>query len=111
MNNRVTIQKTYTTTITKYFLSQIETADFEDSKATVNTINGFIFDQTRGLIENMLEEDDIDHSASLIMVNVIYFKVFYIVFLWSLWFLSFVRLFVIKNCDRVFTHLAVSWSV
>ena len=58
----------------KYFLSSTEEIDVTRPEETSDMINSFVKNQTNGLIDKILEADDISPKTAMILVNAIYFK-------------------------------------
>lgn len=80
--NRLYAQKAYRlrdeylTTIQDSFSADIQLADFanEGSKVAA-TINAWVEEQTKNLIKNLLQPNDIAADTRLVIINCIYFKV------------------------------------
>ncbi|KAJ3657125.1 hypothetical protein Zmor_016150 [Zophobas morio] len=60
-------------TVKKYFDSEVESLDFDQTSATVKKINEWVSEKTHGKIEDIVD-DDLIASTSLLLLNAIYFK-------------------------------------
>ncbi|CAM4599255.1 unnamed protein product [Eretmochelys imbricata] len=57
------------------FQCSVKTVDFEDKNAACNSINQWVKNETRGMIDNLLSPDIIDGALTrLVLVNAVYFK-------------------------------------
>ncbi|XP_065266947.1 glia-derived nexin isoform X2 [Emys orbicularis] len=57
------------------FQCSVKTVDFEDQNAACNSINQWVKNETRGMIDNLLSPDIIDGALTrLVLVNAVYFK-------------------------------------
>lgn len=72
VNNKYKINKVYVDMISG--LVRVIDADFSNSALIVHKINNFIENKTNGLIKNLVDENDIDASMILVLINTIYFK-------------------------------------
>ncbi|CAF3797395.1 unnamed protein product [Rotaria sp. Silwood1] len=69
------LQQDYLSLVQSSFKADIKLEDFEnDSARVVNTINGWVEEQTNRLIKNLLSTNDVTCDTRLIIVNCIYFK-------------------------------------
>uniref|UniRef100_A0A8C5PJY9 Serpin family I member 2 n=1 Tax=Leptobrachium leishanense TaxID=445787 RepID=A0A8C5PJY9_9ANUR len=58
----------------KFFKSAIKSVNFQDAKASAETISAWVEMQTNGKIQKLLSSDDISPLTKMILVNAIYFK-------------------------------------
>jgi len=65
-----TVKQNFTTTLSKYFRSEVYTKPFDSS--TVNEVNSWVDKTTNGKISKIL--DQIDSSNVMFVINAIYFK-------------------------------------
>merc|ERR1719153_1358315 len=56
------------------FHSNIQSMNFEDSKAAADTINDWVEDRTRNKIKDLIQPDMISADTRMVLVNAIYFK-------------------------------------
>uniref|UniRef100_A0A8C4YCE3 Plasminogen activator inhibitor 1 n=1 Tax=Gopherus evgoodei TaxID=1825980 RepID=A0A8C4YCE3_9SAUR len=57
------------------FQCSVKTVDFEDQNAACSSINQWVKNETRGMIDNLLSPDIIDGALTrLVLVNAVYFK-------------------------------------
>jgi len=56
------------------FHSNIQSMNFEDSKAAADTINDWVEDRTRDKIKDLIQPDMISGDTRMVLVNAIYFK-------------------------------------
>lgn len=57
------------------FQCSVKTVDFEDQNAACNSINQWVKNETRGMIDDLLSPDIIDGALTrLVLVNAVYFK-------------------------------------
>ncbi|XP_053317119.1 serpin I2 [Spea bombifrons] len=57
-----------------FFKSAIKLVNFQDSKASAETISGWVDMQTNGKIRNLFSSEDIGPLTKIVLVNAIYFK-------------------------------------
>ena len=62
----------YKTAVGKYYRPEIANLDFSDSRNSLNTINRWCSDNTKGMIANVL--DELSPNVSLYLFNALYFK-------------------------------------
>ena len=55
-------------------IGQLKPLDFSNKSASIEFINNWVKDGTRGLIPNLLNDNSIDNMTMMVVVNVIYFK-------------------------------------
>jgi serpin B len=60
--------------IEKQFGAKLTNVSFSAPDQTLSTINGWIADQTKGKIQNLLMQNDITTSTRLLLTNAAYFK-------------------------------------
>ncbi|XP_063914607.1 antichymotrypsin-2-like isoform X3 [Zophobas morio] len=60
-------------TVKKYFESEVQSLDFDQTSAAVKEINEWVSEKTHGKIEDIVN-DDLIASTSLLLLNAIYFK-------------------------------------
>ena len=72
INNKIQINKKFIDKISD--IAYIKLADFANKEVVVQTANKFIETNTRGLINNVIKPEHIDHLSMLVLINVIYFK-------------------------------------
>lgn len=63
----------FESTLATHFKSGLQRVDFHRSGAA-SVINGFASDQTRGLIKNIVEEEDLGPFTRMVFVSAIFFK-------------------------------------
>jgi len=68
------IKSDFTAALDTFYKSDVRRVTFKNKKETADTINKFVSDKTKGLIEEIISEDAFDALSRLIMVNAIYFK-------------------------------------
>jgi serine protease inhibitor len=68
------IKSDFTAALDTFYKSDVHRVTFKNKKETAETINKFVNDKTKGLIEKIITEDAFDALSRLIMVNAIYFK-------------------------------------
>lgn len=79
------ISEIYSSNLEKYFNSNVQSLDFaHDEQGTLNTINDWVANYTKGKIANLLKEP-LDPLTVMILVNAVYFK--------GLWELQFNEMF------------------
>lgn len=66
------ITPTYVEFIKK--VGKLHPVNFSNKRQSLDYINGWVKDATRGLITNLLDTSNLDEMTRMIMVNVIYFK-------------------------------------
>ncbi|XP_053565002.1 serpin I2 [Bombina bombina] len=57
-----------------FFKSSVKLVNFQDSKASAETISAWVEKQTNGKIRNLFSSDDFGPLTKLVLVNAIYFK-------------------------------------
>ena len=72
--NDLKIKQPFKQALQTFYNSDIQNVDFKNSEATVDIINKFVNDKTKGLIDKVLEADAIDGLSRMVMINAIYFK-------------------------------------
>ena len=78
--NRIYLQEgfkpkeNYLTLLRQYFLTSADVVDFADPVNAAKQINGFVNKKTNGLIDSIVQPDNIDALTRLILINAIYFK-------------------------------------
>lgn len=70
-NQEVTFQQAFLDAVRTAFQARVESRDFRDP-ATLDAINGWVSDNTQGLIESIL--DDLDPELVTLLINAIYFE-------------------------------------
>jgi serine protease inhibitor len=66
------VRKAFISILTDYYSAESKPFDIQNKSAALEQINGWISDNTNGLIKNMLSE--IDDNAVMFLINAIYFK-------------------------------------
>ncbi|MDW8108014.1 MAG: serpin family protein, partial [Armatimonadota bacterium] len=61
-------------TLLTYYESRVETVDFQQPQATADTINRWVKEQTKDLIEKLFEPGDFKPETTLALVNTLYFE-------------------------------------
>jgi len=64
----------YRYVIEKQFGAKLTNVSFSTPDQTLSTINGWIAEQTKGKIQNLLMQNDISSSTRLLLTNAAYFK-------------------------------------
>ncbi len=59
----LTIKPTFEKAMETFYNSEIQNVDFGNPKESVDIINKFVSDKTKGLIKELFSEDDIDAST------------------------------------------------
>ena len=72
--NDLKIKQPFKQALQTFYNSDIQNVDFKNTEATVDIINKFVNDKTKGLIDKVLEADAIDGLSRMVMINAIYFK-------------------------------------
>jgi serine protease inhibitor len=70
----LTVKQPFKQALQTFYNSDIQSVDFKNPEATVDIINKFVNDKTKGLIDKILEADSLDGLSRMVMVNAIYFK-------------------------------------
>ncbi|XP_075127052.1 serpin B4-like [Leptodactylus fuscus] len=70
------LSKDYLRNAEDFYQAKVETVDFQDDKAR-QQINSWVEEKTQGKITNLLSENSLDISTSLILINATYFKGFW----------------------------------
>lgn len=70
----LTIKPTFKKALETIYNSDIQNVDFKNSKETVDIINNFVSDKTKGLINKVLNEDEIDGFARYHILRELYTK-------------------------------------
>uniref|UniRef100_A0AC34F2B8 Serpin domain-containing protein n=1 Tax=Panagrolaimus sp. ES5 TaxID=591445 RepID=A0AC34F2B8_9BILA len=55
------------------FCGQFQSLDFTDTNLSASTINNFIQEATKGKINELITDEDLDKQTTLILLNVVYF--------------------------------------
>ena len=71
-DNSLPVLSSYKTTVSKYYRPEIANLDFSDRRNSLNTINRWCSENTKGMIDNMI--DELDPNVSLYLFNALYFK-------------------------------------
>uniref|UniRef100_G3URX3 Serpin family E member 2 n=2 Tax=Meleagris gallopavo TaxID=9103 RepID=G3URX3_MELGA len=56
------------------FQCSVKSVDFEDPNTACDSINQWVKNETRGMIDQVVAPDDIDSLTRLVLVNAVYFK-------------------------------------
>lgn len=64
----------FASTLKRDFDALVEALDFAQNKAAAARINGWVSDQTRGMIENLVSPDLLDELTALVLTNAVYLK-------------------------------------
>ncbi|XP_077587435.1 protein Z-dependent protease inhibitor [Stigmatopora nigra] len=72
VHKHFSIEKSFEDQMKSYFSADVNVADFEDTSASVNLINEYIKQKTRGKVTNMISS--LDPMTQLMMVNTFYFQ-------------------------------------
>ena len=72
VNNKSSINKDFVGKVST--IAEIKSIDFSNGKNVANLANNYIETNTRGLIRNVLTEEQIMPSSILVLINCIYFK-------------------------------------
>lgn len=73
-NSENNVFKKYSQKVNSVFDASVESLDFTKKTETVNKVNGFVKEKTRGHIESILNNDDITRDTFMVLVSAIYFK-------------------------------------
>ncbi len=71
-SNQFSIQDEFRQLNENYFNAKVEELDFGNAENTLNTINGWVEDQTENRIKDLIKE--LDPNACMFLINAIYFK-------------------------------------
>ncbi|KAK6037479.1 hypothetical protein COOONC_25016, partial [Cooperia oncophora] len=69
-----TLHEDYNNQVSKDFDVTAELLDFRDQKLTVETVNSFVSDATRGMIKDLLPDDFSAPDMMAFLVNAVHFK-------------------------------------
>ncbi|KAK6758052.1 hypothetical protein RB195_015706 [Necator americanus] len=72
LNKQFSIEKHFVDTITRNYEAKVEALDFGSAELTAQKINNFVSDVTEGKIKDVITEDTVKDTFSL-MINAIYF--------------------------------------
>lgn len=74
-NQKLLVSNDYKTELTKFYLSTIESVDFNKNAAqTKDAINQWVEDYTNGKIKNLIPDNALTPATLLVLINAIYFK-------------------------------------
>ena len=73
-NKQITLKTSFRNVVSQQYDAALEALDFSKAKATADTINNWCKKQTKGMIPEVLDEEDIDPSMLAYLVNALYFK-------------------------------------
>lgn len=74
-NQKLLVSNDYKTELTKYYLSTIESVDFNKKAAqTKDAINQWVEAYTNGKIRNLIPDNALTPETLLVLINAIYFK-------------------------------------
>lgn len=68
------LKPTFTSVITKYFYSEIQSLNFSQTEEAAKTINLWVENKTNQKITDLVSASDFDDLTRLVLVNAIYFK-------------------------------------
>nr|CAH7743259.1 unnamed protein product [Callosobruchus chinensis] len=74
IQNRYTFQDDFASTVSKNFLSEVQSLEFTKSEEAAKTINTWVEGKTNNRIHNLIEPTDLNDQTRLVLVNAIYFK-------------------------------------
>ncbi|PIO57654.1 hypothetical protein TELCIR_20926, partial [Teladorsagia circumcincta] len=69
-----TLHEEYNNTVSKNFDVTAERLNFRDQQLTVQTVNSFVSDATRGMLKKLLSDDFSAPDMKAFLVNAVYFK-------------------------------------
>lgn len=72
--NNYSINPDFINMIVRHSKIGVEQLDFEDHKSSANKINKWINEKTHGKINRLIEQNLLDETTRMILVNAIYFK-------------------------------------
>ena len=65
-SDRIKIKKNFKNTLEKYYNSSIEDVDFTNNQRATKEINNYVYTNTNGKIENLLQPDDLSPSTVML---------------------------------------------
>lgn len=68
-NNNFRLSQTFARSAADYYSSAVGALDFSDPASALNEINSWIKNNTKGLIENMLDETVIGADTAIVLIN------------------------------------------
>jgi len=68
------IKEHFKTLLEAFYLTSTQTTDFANSEEAADTINEYVENKTRGLIDEIITPQDVGLLTRLVLVNAIYFK-------------------------------------
>ncbi|VEN49966.1 unnamed protein product [Callosobruchus maculatus] len=74
IQNRYAFKDNFASTISKNFLSEVQSLDFAKSKEAAKTINTWVEGKTNNRIKNLVKPQDLNEQTRLVLVNAIYFQ-------------------------------------
>merc|ERR1711944_298940 len=74
LQNGFDIKEHFKTLLEAFYLTSTQTTDFANSDEAADTINEYVENKTRGLIEEIITPQDVGLLTRLVLVNAIYFK-------------------------------------
>merc|ERR1719219_1887740 len=66
------IKEDYQRLLEEFYLTNVESVDFGDETKTVDTINGWVRNKTRNLIQSLVES--VSSETRMLLLNAVYFK-------------------------------------
>ncbi len=76
----LTIKSNFKKAMETFYKSDVQNLDFENAKESVDIINSFVSDNTKGLIKELFSEDDIDALTRYHILRQLYEKPEYFIF-------------------------------
>jgi len=71
------IKPPFMTAMSEFFNSEVDKINVTKPKETVEQINSYAKEKTHGLIDKILDEEDINELTKMVLINVIYFNGFW----------------------------------
>ncbi|KAJ8711691.1 hypothetical protein PYW08_008645 [Mythimna loreyi] len=73
-SKKVQLNKEYEKMAKGLYFSEVNTVDFNDPRTTAQNINGWVNQNTKGLIPSIIDEASITPQTELVVTNALYFK-------------------------------------
>jgi serpin B len=74
LDDSFSVKQDYQDILTTFYLTKVRTVNFANNIESVDTINNWVANKTRNLIQKLVNYDSVDRTTRMILLNGIYFK-------------------------------------